>query len=83
MFNLMSGKLNLKPNEIKSVKLPKGKYKKAPIIQITSVKGNNCFLLEKVTKNYFIVSVAQPLNSMRIEPPDSVAFLCILQIGFF
>lgn len=56
MFNLMSGKLNLKPNEIKSVKLPKGKYKKAPIVQITSIKGNNCFLLEKVTKNYFIVS---------------------------
>lgn len=62
MFNLMSGKLNLKPNEVKTVNLPKGKYNKPPIVQITSFKGNNCFLLEKVTKNYFIVSNCTQTN---------------------
>lgn len=56
MFNLTTGKIKLKPNEKKTVKLPKSKYKIKPIVLLTSNLGNHSYTLEKVTKSFFIVS---------------------------
>lgn len=56
MFNITTGKINLKPNEIKTVNMPRGKYKKTPVVFLTDNKGNNSFTLEKVNTRYFIVS---------------------------
>lgn len=56
MFNITTGKINLKPKEIKTVNIPKGKYKKTPVVFLTDNKGSNSFTLEKVNTRYFIVS---------------------------
>jgi hypothetical protein len=54
MFNLETGKIKLKPNEIKTVSFKKGKFKKKPVVNITA-KGNYNYFLVSVNKRMFIV----------------------------
>lgn len=54
MFNLETGKIKLKPNEIKTVSFKKGKFKKKPVVNITA-NGNYNYFLVSVSKRMFIV----------------------------
>lgn len=56
MFNIITGKIKLSPNEVKTILLPKYKYKNNPVVFLTSISGNNSFTLEKSSKRCFIVS---------------------------
>jgi hypothetical protein len=54
MFNLETGKIKLKPNEKKIVRFKKGKFKKTPVVNITTL-GNNDYFLYSVNKLMFII----------------------------
>jgi len=82
MFNLETGKIKLKPNEKKIVRFKKGKFKKTPVVNITTL-GNNDYFLYSVNKLMFIIenstnknlvlhyTAAETKNNVKISLPAS------------